>query len=406
MTPWRCSRRRSARCVAVVPRGRGPLRAGPRCGPRPPARRRVPARGGRHRGGADAALGRELAAAATTSLLVVRACPLVLPRLARAPGEPERGDRRARPAPDRDVAGGRRGQRGDRSSPSSRSTRRWRPRSMPASPAGRCPAASCACWTVCGERRSSTRSTGRWPAPPTPGCRMRRAIAARIRAHDPLRPPAEVTRSVSAIQAHLDGLGLLQPLLEDPAVTDVLVNGPGPVWVERAGRLRRDAGRARPSADRARWSNGSWRRSGAGPTRCTPWSTPASPTGRASTWWCRRSRSTGRASPSGASPCGPSRWMPSPRARWRSCCGWAVGTRCNVVVSGATGSGQDHAAQRARRSHRPRRAHHHRRGRGRAPPRRAARRPAREPAGARPTERRRSPSGTWCATRCGCGPTA
>jgi pilus assembly protein CpaF len=35
------------------------------------------------------------------------------------------------------------------------------------------------------------------------------------------------------------GLGPLAPLLADPAVTDVLVNGPAEIWVERDGRLER-----------------------------------------------------------------------------------------------------------------------------------------------------------------------
>ncbi|WP_241004436.1 CpaF family protein [Conexibacter sp. SYSU D00693] len=39
------------------------------------------------------------------------------------------------------------------------------------------------------------------------------------------------------------GLGPLEPLLADPEVDEVLVNGPGPVWVERRGRLEpADAG--------------------------------------------------------------------------------------------------------------------------------------------------------------------
>ncbi len=41
------------------------------------------------------------------------------------------------------------------------------------------------------------------------------------------------------VEAHIHGLGPLEPLLEDPAVTEIMVNGPGPVWVERRGRLAR-----------------------------------------------------------------------------------------------------------------------------------------------------------------------
>jgi hypothetical protein len=33
------------------------------------------------------------------------------------------------------------------------------------------------------------------------------------------------------------GLGPLEPLLADPAVDEIMVNGTGPVWVERGGRL-------------------------------------------------------------------------------------------------------------------------------------------------------------------------
>ena len=45
------------------------------------------------------------------------------------------------------------------------------------------------------------------------------------------------------------GLGPLEPLLRDPGVDEVMVNGVGPVWVERAGRLERTDVRFASAAD-------------------------------------------------------------------------------------------------------------------------------------------------------------
>ena len=44
---------------------------------------------------------------------------------------------------------------------------------------------------------------------------------------------------IDAMCAELFGFGPLQPLLDDPEVTDVLVNGPSDIFCERAGRLER-----------------------------------------------------------------------------------------------------------------------------------------------------------------------
>lgn len=41
----------------------------------------------------------------------------------------------------------------------------------------------------------------------------------------------------AAVVARLDGLGPLEPLVSAEGVTDILVNGPGPVWIERHGQL-------------------------------------------------------------------------------------------------------------------------------------------------------------------------
>lgn len=68
------------------------------------------------------------------------------------------------------------------------------------------------------------------------------------------RVRASVPRDVSdeqveALCAELFGFGVLQPLLDDGEVTDVLVNGPTQVFVERHGRLERSELRFRDTAE-------------------------------------------------------------------------------------------------------------------------------------------------------------
>jgi pilus assembly protein CpaF len=73
----------------------------------------------------------------------------------------------------------------------------------------------------------------------TAGLRM--AVAEAPSEYGVLLPAANLLPIVRAIGDELTGLGPLAPLLADPAVTDVLVNGPADVWVERAGTIERAA---------------------------------------------------------------------------------------------------------------------------------------------------------------------
>lgn len=67
------------------------------------------------------------------------------------------------------------------------------------------------------------------------------AIAAAIRATGRVRGDREVLALVGALQAEFTGAGPLQGLLAEPGVTDVLVNSPGHVWVDRGSGLEHTA---------------------------------------------------------------------------------------------------------------------------------------------------------------------
>ncbi len=73
---------------------------------------------------------------------------------------------------------------------------------------------------------------GRMPLTPA-------GVAEIVRALDPLARPEAVDDAVARVVARVEGLGPIEPLMADPAVSEVMVNGPGPVWVERNGTLVR-----------------------------------------------------------------------------------------------------------------------------------------------------------------------
>jgi pilus assembly protein CpaF len=68
---------------------------------------------------------------------------------------------------------------------------------------------------------------------------VRRAVARSLAAEGVVAAPARWAALVRSLVDDLVGLGPLEALLRDPAVTDVCCNGPHEVWVERAGRLER-----------------------------------------------------------------------------------------------------------------------------------------------------------------------
>ena len=72
-------------------------------------------------------------------------------------------------------------------------------------------------------------------SPPTAGL-----VAAALRDEGgALRGDADHRLLLRALQSEIVGSGPLEPLLRDPDVTDVLVNGPSEVWVDDGGGLRR-----------------------------------------------------------------------------------------------------------------------------------------------------------------------
>jgi pilus assembly protein CpaF len=66
-------------------------------------------------------------------------------------------------------------------------------------------------------------------------------VAAALRAEEGVLGDVEVLTLADELRADLVGAGPLEPLLGDPQVTDVLVNGPGEVWVDAGAGLVRTA---------------------------------------------------------------------------------------------------------------------------------------------------------------------
>ncbi|MEE8601264.1 CpaF family protein [Euzebya tangerina] len=85
--------------------------------------------------------------------------------------------------------------------------------------------------------RLSIARTGSAPGPQTPAG-TRAAVAAAL-AEEGVTDPAVLPTLVRDIADQVAGLGPLERLLRTPGVSDVMVNAPNDVWIERDGRLER-----------------------------------------------------------------------------------------------------------------------------------------------------------------------
>jgi pilus assembly protein CpaF len=65
--------------------------------------------------------------------------------------------------------------------------------------------------------------------------RVREEAIAVLREHRVVLPARELTQLVNEVSDEVVGLGAIEHLLKDPEVTEVMVNGPDDVYVERKG---------------------------------------------------------------------------------------------------------------------------------------------------------------------------
>jgi len=73
--------------------------------------------------------------------------------------------------------------------------------------------------------------------------RLETVVADLLTREGPVLTSIERNRLIRQIVDESLGLGVLEPLLADESITEIMVNGPNEVWVERQGRIRRlDAG--------------------------------------------------------------------------------------------------------------------------------------------------------------------
>jgi pilus assembly protein CpaF len=69
--------------------------------------------------------------------------------------------------------------------------------------------------------------------------RLERVVGRMVSNEGPVLSTVERTRLIRRVIDEAIGLGVLEPLLADPTVTEIMVNGPNEVFIERDGRIER-----------------------------------------------------------------------------------------------------------------------------------------------------------------------
>ncbi len=67
--------------------------------------------------------------------------------------------------------------------------------------------------------------------------RLERIVGQMVSREGPVMTTSQRTALIRRVIDEAIGLGVLEPLLADPTVTEIMVNGPGEVWIERDGRI-------------------------------------------------------------------------------------------------------------------------------------------------------------------------
>jgi len=71
--------------------------------------------------------------------------------------------------------------------------------------------------------------------------RLERVVGRMVSREGPVLSTVERSNLIRRVNEEAIGLGVLEPLLADPSVTKIMVNGPDDVWLEKAGRLEKSA---------------------------------------------------------------------------------------------------------------------------------------------------------------------